>query len=421
MKILCSMLIVHSICRILEKTFVKITTKVNRTSTQKHLREYATRFSALPTCQQTLFGIFHRPRKLAFCAIILYNTIMNKTLGKTSKILCIVLGAIASVFLLLYAGMFFAGLALYGEARSLRKYVCVVPATSTGFAPQGITYCGDDTYIHTGYGDDNRSLLYIVKGENERRVRILDEDGAETKGHAGGVTRTGNYVYIANGHKLMMYELDKLIAAADNPVAAADNPVAAARIIPVDNTAAFCYSDDKNLYVGEFYREQNYKTDSSHHYETPNGDGNKAIVSCYRLDENGLLSGNDEQPYPEYCISVPDLVQGFAVKDGVIVLSRSYGLTNSALDYHGATKDSGRTIPVSFKLNQSAPAKTVPLYYIDKSTLFRSLVLPSFSEDITIVDDRVIVTNEASANKYFVGKLFGANKVYSYPLFKPES
>ena len=189
------------------------------------------------------------------------------------------------------------------------------------------------------------------------------------------------------------------------------------RVFHVDNNAAYCYSDGTYLYVGEFYRAGNYETDKSHYYTTPHGDANKAIVSAYKLDSDGLMAPQGVQPYPEYSISVTGLVQGFATENGTFVLSRSYGLANSALEYHSAPKESGKTITVQFKKNPDAEKKEIPLYYLDTTTLYKSLTLPSFSEDVTIVDGRVAVTNEASANKYFVGKLFGAHKVYSYPLY----
>ncbi|MDE5592469.1 MAG: hypothetical protein K2I75_00890, partial [Clostridiales bacterium] len=90
------------------------------------------------------------------------------------------------------------------------------------------------------------------------------------------------------------------------------------------------------------------------------------------------------------------------------------------LQYHTLPAQSSAQITVSFKKNEAAEKKQVPLYYLDGKTLFKTLTLPSFSEDITIVNDRVVVTNEASANKYFIGKLFNAAKVYSYPLYKKD-
>ncbi|MDE7164041.1 MAG: hypothetical protein K2O04_01265 [Clostridiales bacterium] len=335
---------------------------------------------------------------------------MNKTAKKTLIIIGIVLGSIIGLFLILYFILFLIGVGKYGEARDEREYVCVVPEINSGWAPQGIAYTGDE-YIQTGYDGDNNVVLYIGKNEGFKRIVVTDLDGKTAKGHAGGVACTKNNVYVANDNTLLRLELDKLKAAASG------GKVTVAQVIPVDNRAAYCFSDENHLYVGEFYRAGNYETEKSHHYTTPEKEDNKAIVSCYSLDEQGMISADGAQPYPEYCISVTGLVQGFAVKNGVYMLSRSYGLADSDLQYHTAPIDVGAKITVSFKKNEAAKKKEVPLYYLGGKTLLRSLKLPAFSEDITIANDRVVVTNEASANKYFVGKLFGADKVYSYPIY----
>ena len=339
---------------------------------------------------------------------------MNNTAKKTLIIIGIVLGSIIGLFLLLYFIMFLIGLGKYGEARNERAYVCEVPEIGSGWAPQGVAYTGDE-YIQTGYDGNGNVVLYIGSGKSFKRIEVTYSDGKTAKGHAGGVACTKNNVYIANDNTLLRLELDKLKSAASG------GKVEVAQVIPVDNRAAYCYSDNDHLYVGEFYRAGNYETEQAHHYTTPEKEDNKAIVSCYKLDEQGMISADGTQPYPEYCISVPGLVQGFAVKNGVYMLSRSYGLVDSDLQYHTAALSTNAKITVSFKKNETAAQKEVPLYYLGSKTLFRSLKLPSFSEDITIAGDRVVVTNEASANKYFVGKLFGASKVYSYPIYNKDN
>ncbi|MCH5155744.1 MAG: hypothetical protein J1F69_03980 [Clostridiales bacterium] len=336
---------------------------------------------------------------------------MNKALKKTLKITGIVLGSIVGLFLLLYFIFFLVGLAKYDEARALRKYVCAIPEINSGWAPQGIAYTGKE-YIQTGYDGDDNVVLFIGSGKSFKRIIPTDGKGKAAHGHAGGVACAGNNVYIANDYNLLRLELSAIKSAKSG------GKVKIAEVIPMDNSAAYCFSDGDHLYVGEFYRDDNFLTDKSHHYTTPHGYKNKAIVSCYNLDENGLLTAQNSQPYPEYCISVTGLVQGFAVKDGTIILSRSYGLTDSQLQYHTLPKNDGAKITVSFKKNKNAQKLQAPLLYLDGTTHFRSLRLPSFSEDVTIADDRVVVTNEASANKYILGKLFGADKVYSYPIYK---
>ena len=256
---------------------------------------------------------------------------MNKSIKKLLVIVGAVIGGIVGLFLLLYAVMAIIGCAMYGEARDVREYVCDIAGISDGIAPQGLGYTKEeDVFIQTGYDGKNTTLLYVVEDGNARRVKLLDENGETLKGHAGGVTCVKDCVYIANGSELHMFSLSELLSADK------ETSVAVKRVFCVDNNAAFCFTDDNYLYVGEFYRAGNYETDTAHHYTTPDGDENKAIVSAYRLGADGLLAEEGVQAYPEYCISITDRVQGFAVDNGTIMLSRSYGLVNSFLEYHSA-------------------------------------------------------------------------------------
>jgi hypothetical protein len=70
-------------------------------------------------------------------------------------------------------------------------------------------------------------------------------------------------------------------------------------------------------------------------------------------------------------------------------------------------KNSGKTIDVS--------GKEVPLYYIDSSTRIKDVVMPSFSEGLSIKDGKIVISFESACNKYVIGKLFFATKIVSYP------
>lgn len=338
---------------------------------------------------------------------------MNTAAKKALKITGIVIGSIVGLLLLLYAVLWIVRAAVYGESTSARETVCKIPDLGKDFVPQGIGHSEEtDTYIMTGYhGKNDQTMMYLVKDGSPRRVRLNDDEGGVLIGHGGGVTCTKDYVYIANSNKLWVYSLTALIDGAES-----GDAVSPLGIKPVDNTAAFVFSDSTRLFVGEFYRAGNYETDEAHHVTTPSGEINRAIVSCYPLDESGAITAD----YPDYAISVTGLVQGFAVKDGTYMLSRSYGLTNSSLEYYTAPLDNGDAVEISFKHADELGTKTIPLYILDQSCKFKTLTLPSFSEDLAVVNGRVIVTTEAACNKYIIGKLFGANKVYSYPIYEKD-
>ncbi len=332
---------------------------------------------------------------------------MNKAVRLSLIIVLMIVSILIGLFLNIYLVMAIIRSAAYGESMKLREYVCTIPEIGSGYTPQGIGYSAEnDLYVMTGYAKDNESVMYIVKDDVPTRVYLADENGDAVKGHAGGVTCEKDYVYLANGNGLRIYKLSDLVAANGT------ERVKSIGVKPVAVGAAYVHSDGLNLYVGEFYRSGNYETNPAHHYTTPNGETNKAIITCYPLNADGSIYGD----IPIYAVSVPDLVQGAVVKNGKYILSRSYGLKNSKLDYYGTPVYTKSTVTLDFPSSEELGKADVPLYYLDETVLEKRITLPAFSEDITIKDDRVIVTNESACNKYIVGKLFGGNKVYSYPL-----
>ncbi len=331
---------------------------------------------------------------------------MTKAVKKGLIITAIVLGSIVGLLLILYGVLWIVRAASYGESNGEREFVCTVPEINSGYAPQGIGYSEEkDLFIQTGYDKNDDVVLFIIKDDKPTRIKLKGADGETLKGHAGGVTISKDNVYIANGDALDVFSLDEMLQKGE---------ATARSSFPVHVGAAYVFSTADRIYVGEFYRAGNYETPEAHHYTTPNGALNRAIVVAYPLDESGAICGA-----PQSAISIPDLVQGFVEVDGTIVLSRSYGLKNSVLDYHTAPADSGTTVEVNTAKGDDP--HTLPLSYLDASNTFKTLTLPAFSEDLTLANGRVVVTNESACNKYIVGKFFGGNKVYSFPVYKAET
>ena len=279
-----------------------------------------------------------------------------------------------------------------------------------GFVPQGLDYDAEtDTYIHSGYnGETNCIEIYFVKGKEVKKLIPVTDSGNREKGHAGGVTRAGDYLYVCDNANegdgrtglLRIYRFSELLNAKDGA------EIKAIDTFDVDTSSSFCFSDDRYIYVGEFYRKDNYETPKDHYYTTPAGDENKAILSAYPLNADGSIV--DEGP--EFSVSIPHQVQGFAVTaDGKIAVSTSWGLNPSHLEIHSGKKDSGTTISVS--------GKEVPLYYIDSTTREKDIVMPAFSEGLAVLDDdEIVISFESACNKYIIGKLFFATKIVSFPM-----
>ena len=312
---------------------------------------------------------------------------------KFCKVFFSVLGILLLVLVIAWTALDITKYIVYADYYEGYQKACAIPDIHSGFTPQGITYlAAEDAYLQSGY-DGEHLALYYVKGSEHRKLLPLDTAGALGKGHGGGVTVTDRFVYIAGNHALLRYDLSVILAAK------AGDRIPCLEEIPVDNSASFCFADGGSLYVGEFYRAGNYETDAAHAFTTPEGEEHRAIVSCYTVLENGSLN-----PQPDLHISVPGLVQGFAVHNGVIAVSRSWGVNSSSLEFYDGMLETG-----------TVSAEGVPLCYIGQKNRISQLDLPAFSEDLTVKGDRVVINFESACNKYIVGKLFFATDAGTYP------
>lgn len=330
-----------------------------------------------------------------------------KAVKLISKILLSLVGSVIALFLIAWLGLHVAKYFMYSDYYKGREPVSNIPGLNDGFVPQGLDYDEKtDTYIHSGY-NGKYIEIYFVNGKDVKKFIPVDENGEREKGHAGGVTRVGDYLYVCDNANEGDGRVGMLRIYDFNAVAALEDGAEIKSIgsFNVDTSSSFCFSDDQYIYVGEFYRPEAYETKESHYFTTPAGDENKAILSAYLLNADGSIAGE----YPEFSISIPAQVQGFAkTADGKIAVSTSWGLNPSHLELHSEMKDSGKTIGVS--------GKEVPLYYIDSSTRTADISMPAFSEGLSIKDGKIVISFESACNKYIIGKLFFATKIVSYPV-----
>ena len=316
---------------------------------------------------------------------------------KALSVICMTLVSILLLFSVFYLGLLIAKCIVYPDYIKNKENVCTIPALNDGFVPQGLSHAENETYIFSGYNGSAVELHLSENGQHKQLIPV-DESGKAWEGHGGGIARVKDFVYLANDEKLVIFRLSDMQKAKDG------DKIVSIGTFPVDTAASFCYADENNIYVGEFYRAVDYEINKSHAYTTPSGDEHRALVSCYPLAEDGSIA----DIYPLYSISVTSQVQGFAIKDNTVILSRSWGVTSSKLEFYRDMKDSGTTVNVS--------GKDVPLYYLDSSNLTKTVKMPAFSEDLTIIGDRVLVSFESACNKYIVGKFFFADQVISYPI-----
>ncbi|ORX75940.1 hypothetical protein BCR32DRAFT_271592 [Anaeromyces robustus] len=282
----------------------------------------------------------------------------------------------------------------------------VIPDIGNSFVPQGLSYDKRSNYFFiTGYMSNNKaSPIYLVeKSSNKyiKRLQMQDPDGKEFYNHSGGITVHGDYIYIAGytDSCLFVFRYEDAINASDNGTIKSIGKFP----MPDYMNVAFTSSDDNIIYVGEFFRKQNYPTDKSHKMYTSSGDYNQALFYSFRFSNNNetALFGIEPRLFEVY--SIPDFVQGVDTYNGKIYLSTSYGLPFSHIYVYDKPQSKNFTLA----------GMTIPLYELDSSSLIKTYKYPSMCEEIVCMDDKIYSLYESASNKYIFGKLLSSNYCYS--------
>lgn len=332
----------------------------------------------------------------------------EKQKKKWWQVLLIVLGCVV---------VFFGAVLLGGRAYfrwSVNDYykcsekTFLIPGTNSGFVAQGLEYDEDNAlFLVTGYmNNKTASPLYVVgKNDNQlkKSLKLLDQNGEEYKGHAGGLALGNGKLYIANDTGLLVYDYQDVLDATDGQKLTAIGNFST-KVFNNDYIGvAFVTVSENQLIVGEFYRAKNYETLQSHRITTKAGDRNTAVAVVYNLD--GSTLGVNATPVKAY--SLPGLVQGMAINDGKIYLSTSWGLGFSNIYVYDQSK------LVKESDNYQILGATVPLYSLDSESLVISKKIAPMSEEIVIVDGKMYTMCESASNKYIFGKFTSSQWCYA--------
>lgn len=298
---------------------------------------------------------------------------------KIGKILLIVLGSIVGLVVLFLGSLNLIKFALYSDYYGIRDKVAVNPGLNEGAVPQGIAVDTErDIILTSAYmADDSPSRIYITNSKNESRyVELYYVNGKPFTGHVGGISLSGEYVFIANNDKIYKLTLNEVLT--KSLLLLGDH-----NSYKVNNQASFTFADDEYLYVGEFHY-------GPYVCEHEIGDYH-AICTKYSLNDLNT---------PVAIYSIRDKVQGFCVTDeGDIVLSTSWSLADS----HFYVYDSESIV-------QDGTYQGVPLYVLDNPS--QVIKAPAMSEDLSYSNGKVYTMYENACNKYIFGKFFFAsNKV----------
>lgn len=347
---------------------------------------------------------------------------VKKTKKKPWQKALIVLGCVAGAVLIFFLGVigyFRIPVSAYYKAS---EKAFEIPGRADGFIAQGISYDErENTFFVTGYMNDKSvSPLYLVKKESEtskkssyKTLYLKDEKGEEYKGHCGGLTVHGDYIYVAGGskHCLYVYSYAGALRAEDKAYLDCEGTFTVSSEDDYMSVAFVSLWGDA-LVVGEFYREGNYPTLESHKRTAACGDYNQAMAVCYPFADGEDASFGLKKT-PSKAISMPDLIQGAYFSDGKAVLSASYAVAFSHLyEYDLSRAETNEKITLF--------GVEMPLYSFDSDSLTRDIKIAPMSEEIVLVNGKTYVMCESASDKYIFGKFTGAKWCYATDLSKME-
>ena len=280
-----------------------------------------------------------------------------------------------------------------------------IPEIHSGFTPQGIDFLEEkNLFLISGYGNGGISKIYAIDTDKTyREISIFDNNDKDFINHAGGICSTDKYIYIA-GCDGICYVISR-----DELINDRSNSVKLLGSFKTYNNADFCYIKNNRIYIGEYYYPIKYKTDDNHHFITPIGDKNHAIITVFELSGDEKF-GVSNMPIKAY--STTDTVQGMCITDsGQLILSASALYNSSTLyvyDYNEILNSQSDSFSVD--------SKSILLYYIDSISLSETIKIPPKSEGIFYNVDKLYILFESASNKFILGKFIGGEYVYSIEL-----
>ena len=290
----------------------------------------------------------------------------------------------------------------------------LIPALKEEFIPQGMAYLSEKDWIVISYyqakGPSILTFLDATTGQMIKGLTILNEDGTDYTGHAGGLAISKSNLWISSGGFIRQIPLATIFSASDGDEI---------RIIYKYNAgtkASFMQHHKGVLWIGEFFHANNYLTDRSHYVKRDDGYTNHSWMVGLKLDEKTdlpVMANKDKKNplTPDYIISIPDIVQGVTFsEDSNISLSLSYGRTNDSrlLIFEDVlSKNPDMTVSVNHK--------DIPLWVLNLQNQICEFKALPMSEGILIKEGLLYILYESAAKKYLMTTKYATDYVWKVP------
>lgn len=327
-----------------------------------------------------------------------------KRTKKVFKIIGASLASIVGVFIIFVLCLALFRPVIYKDFLAKGRSSVEIPGLNMKYCPQGVTYVeSHKTYLFTGYMQNKTaSKLFAVSnnGANTMMLSLYEDENTPILGHVGGISSYRDKVYISDDGGVWVYSLDDILNSKNN-----DN-IIAKDFLEVHNNASFTFADDYYLYVGEFYLKGKYDTKESNHIERGN-EKSRAIVEAFAFNDS--LENRVDTSKPEFVMSLPNEVQGFAVtSNGTIALSISYSIKSSNLLLYKSIDNKEKDYTLQIGEN------VVPGYFLGKDELIKKIDMMPMSEDLDYYNGQLIINFESACKKYKYFNVFQTKNIYLY-------
>ena len=279
----------------------------------------------------------------------------------------------------------------------------IIPGLKEKLVPQGICYVPEQNwFILTYYRIGGKpSVLAIIDGTDGifiKAMEIYNHNGTPYTGHAGGVAVSISNLWISSSSYLWRIPFQEIIDAENG------SKVIIADEFNTGTRASFASYSNGILWAGEFYHTGNYETSASHRMVARDGTTHHAWIAGFKLDAitdrlpEDKIKNIASSVTPDVILSIPDIVQGVEfLKDGRIVLSRSYGRSNdSFLQVYDPVLNGRNHTMVQISGGE------VPVWFLDNQSFENELLILPMSEGITQKDNSIYVLFESAASKYLL-------------------
>ena len=328
------------------------------------------------------------------------------------RILIILLGL--AVLVVLHTGFYHISLRDF-RSQSVQEFH--QPDLYTVFDEQGIAYDEESgLFLFSGYmrGTKSPSPVYLVDKNLKtvlKKINLCKEDGSDLVCHCGGIAVHDNLVFLAGSTDCCLYIYDKseILESADNGRVLCKQ-VFSLHVSDQDKVRASFVgvSDDGMLYVGEFYHPliPSLRGIIEHSFHPSSGKSTYSILVGFPFDASSKFG---IQPEPAVVYRLPEYVQGVTSYKNTLVLSRSFAMPRSKLEYYALDEAFGEG-------STTVLGCEVPLYRLPEQ--FKTIKCIPMNECLAVADDRVYIANEL-ANMPIIGWILpiGAEWCYSVPCY----